>query len=156
MLDLAAQIAEAAATIRANWDVVPRAGLILGTGLGDIAEHIDVQANWDYAAIPHFPVSTATSHRGRLVAGMLAGTPVFAMEGRVHGYEGYPLSQITFPVRVMKAFGIQLLIVTNAGGGLNPQFAKGDIMLIEDHINLMGGNPLIGINDDQLDRGFPI
>jgi purine-nucleoside phosphorylase len=155
MLKLAGQIAEAVARIRADWDVVPRVGMILGTGLGELARQIDVQASWDYAAIPHFPVSTATSHRGRLIGGTLAGTPVLAMEGRVHGYEGYPLSQVTFPVRVMKALGIQLLIVTNAGGGLNPQFATGDIMVIEDHINLMGANPLIGINDDTLGPRFP-
>ncbi len=154
MLELAAQIAEAAATIRAGWDVVPRAGLILGTGLGDLASHIEVHATWDYAEIPHFAVSTATSHRGRLIAGLLAGTPVLAMEGRVHAYEGYPLSQITFPVRVMKALGVELLIATNAGGGLNPQYANGDIMVIEDHINLMGANPLIGINDDGLGPAF--
>jgi purine-nucleoside phosphorylase len=155
MLELAAQIAEAAATIRAGWDVVPRAGLILGTGLGDLASHIEVHATWDYAEIPHFAVSTATSHRGRLIAGLLAGTPVLAMEGRVHAYEGYPLSQITLPVRVMKALGAELLIATNAGGGLNPQFATGDIMVIEDHINLMGVNPLIGVNDDRLGPRFP-
>ncbi|HEX4146083.1 MAG TPA: purine-nucleoside phosphorylase [Pirellulales bacterium] len=155
MLQLAAQIAEAAAKIRAGWDVVPRAGLILGTGLGDLASHIEVHATWDYAEIPHFAVSTATSHRGRLIAGLLAGTPVLAMEGRVHAYEGYPLSQITLPVRVMKALGAQLLIATNAGGGMNPQFATGDVMLIEDHINLMGVNPLIGVNDDQLGPRFP-
>jgi purine-nucleoside phosphorylase len=155
MLQLAAQIAEAVATIRTRWDVVPRVGMILGTGLGELARQIDVHASWDYAEIPHFAVSTATSHRGRLIAGVLAGTPVLAMEGRVHGYEGYPLSQITLPVRVMKALGVELLIATNAGGGLNPQFATGDIMLIEDHINLMGANPLIGVNDDQLGPRFP-
>ena len=130
-------------------------GLILGTGLGELARQIEEEASWDYGSIPHFPVSTATSHRGRLIAGTLAGTPVLAMEGRVHGYEGYPLSRVTFPVRVMKALGIQLLIVTNACGGLNPQFASGDIMVIEDHINLMGANPLIGINDDRLGPRFP-
>jgi purine-nucleoside phosphorylase len=155
MLKLAGQIAEAVATIRAGWDVVPRVGMILGTGLGELARQIEVHASWDYAEIPHFPVSTATSHRGRLLAGVLAGTPVVAMEGRVHGYEGYPLGQVTFPVRVMKALGAELLIVTNAGGGLNPQFATGDIMIIEDHINLMGANPLIGINDDRLGPRFP-
>ncbi|HTU27575.1 MAG TPA: purine-nucleoside phosphorylase [Pirellulales bacterium] len=155
MLHLAAQIEEAASTIRARWDVVPRAGLILGTGLGPLARQIEEHASWDYADIPHFPVSTATSHRGRLIAGMLSGVPVLAMEGRVHGYEGYPLDQVTFPVRVMKALGIELLILTNAGGGLNPQFANGDIMVIEDHINLMGANPLIGINDERLGPRFP-
>ncbi len=155
MLKLAAQLAEAAAAIQARWDVRPRVGLILGTGLGGFVEHIDVETALDYADIPHFPVSTATSHRGRLVCGRLADTAVVAMEGRFHAYEGYPLDQITLPVRVMKALGVELLIATNASGGLNPHFASGDIMLIEDHINLMGLNPLIGINDDRLGPRFP-
>jgi purine-nucleoside phosphorylase len=155
MLKLAAQIAEAAAVIRREFPVQPQVGLILGTGLGGFVEHIDIQATLDYEAIPHFPASTAVGHRGRLVCGRLSGTPVVAMEGRFHAYEGYPLQQITLPVRVMKSLGIQLLIVTNAGGGLNPYFSCGDIMLIEDHINLMGVNPLIGINDDQLGPRFP-
>src|SRR4051812_47062987 len=122
MLKLAAQIAEAVAAIQARWDTSPRVGLILGTGLGGLVEHIDIQAALDYAEIPHFPVSTAVSHRGRLVFGLLAGTPVVAMEGRFHAYEGYSLQQITLPVRVMNALGVQLLIVTNASGGLNPNF----------------------------------
>ncbi len=155
MLKLAAQIDDAVARIRKVWDAPPRVGIILGTGLGGLAEHIEVQAALDYADIPHFPISTAIGHRGRLVCGLLAKTPVIAMEGRFHAYEGYPLQQITLPVRVMKALGIQLLIVTNACGGLNPNFASGDIMLIEDHINLMGVNPLIGVNDEQLGPRFP-
>jgi len=129
--------------------------MILGTGLGGLVEHIDAQAALEYADIPHFPISTAVGHRGRLVCGALAGTPVVAMEGRFHAYEGYSLQQITLPVRVMKALGVELLIVTNAGGGLNPNYAAGDIMLIEDHINLMGANPLTGINDDRLGPRFP-
>ena len=155
MLKLAAQIAEAAAVIRGEFPMQPQVGLILGTGLGGLVEHIDIQATLDYEAVPHFPASTAIGHRGRLVCGKLSGTPVVAMEGRFHAYEGYPLQQITLPVRVMKSLGVQLLIVTNAGGGLNPYFSCGDIMLIEDHINLMGVNPLIGINDDQLGPRFP-
>ena len=100
----------------------PKVGMILGTGLGGLVEHIDVQAALDYAEIPHFPMSTAVGHRGRLVVGSLAGTAVVAMEGRFHAYEGYSLQQITLPVRVMKALGVELLIVTNAGGGLNPHY----------------------------------
>jgi purine-nucleoside phosphorylase len=130
-------------------------GIILGTGLGGLAEHIDVQAAIHYSDIPHFPISTAESHKGRLICGRLAGMPVVAMEGRFHAYEGYSLQQITLPVRVMKSLGIDLLIVTNACGGVNPQFSLGDLMLIEDHINLMGDNPLIGINDDRLGPRFP-
>ena len=155
MQKLAAQIDDAVATIRSRWDVRPRVGMILGTGLGGLAEQIDAHAAIDYAEIPHFPISTAVGHRGRLVCGLLAGVPVIAMEGRFHAYEGYPLEQITLPVRVMKALGVELLIVTNACGGLNPHFSAGDIMLIEDHINLMGLNPLIGINDDRLGPRFP-
>jgi purine-nucleoside phosphorylase len=155
MLELASQIAAAAGAIRQKWDHQPKVGIILGTGLGGLAEHIDVEATVDYADIPHFPISTATSHRGRLVCGKLAGTRVVVMEGRFHAYEGYPLKQITLPVRMMKALGIELLIVTNACGGVNPQFESGDLMLIEDHINLMGANPLIGINDDELGPRFP-
>lgn len=155
MLKLAAQIDDAVAKIAGGWDNKPRVGMILGTGLGGVVEHIDAEAILDYADIPHFPVSTAVGHRGRLVCGRLAGTPVIAMEGRFHAYEGYSLQQITLPVRVMKALGIELLIVTNAGGGLNPHYSSGDIMLIDDHINLMGANPLVGINDDRLGPRFP-
>jgi purine-nucleoside phosphorylase len=155
MLKLAAQIEEATAVIRRQFSARPHVGMILGTGLGGLVEHIDVRAALDYETIPHFPVSTAVGHRGRLVCGELSGTPVVAMEGRFHAYEGYPPQQITLPVRVMKSLGVQLLIATNAGGGLNPYFACGDIMLIEDHINLMGVNPLVGINDDRLGPRFP-
>lgn len=155
MLKLAAQIDEAVANIRRQYPVRPLVGMILGTGLGGMAEQIEVQAALDYETIPNFPTSTAVSHRGRLVCGEFAGAPVVAMEGRFHGYEGYPLQQITLPVRVMKALGAELLIATNAGGGLNPYYACGDIMVIEDHINLMGVNPLVGINDDRLGPRFP-
>jgi purine-nucleoside phosphorylase len=114
-----------------------------------------VEASLDYEEIPNFLRSTATSHRGRLVSGTLGGLPVMAMEGRFHMYEGYPLDQITLPVRVMRELGAKLLVVSNACGGMNPYFRGGDIMLIEDHINLMGANPLIGINDDRLGPRFP-
>jgi purine-nucleoside phosphorylase len=155
MLQLAGQIANATAAIQAKWNGTPRVGIILGTGIGKLAEQIEVEAAIDYADIPGFAKSTAIGHRGRLVCGKLAGTTIVAMEGRMHAYEGYPLQQVTLPVRVMKSLGIQLLIVTNAVGGLNPQFANGDIMAIEDHINLMGLNPLIGINDENLGPRFP-
>src|SRR6202035_2231333 len=113
------------------------------------------EASLAYGDIPHFPVPTVASHAGRLVCGRLAGKAVVAMEGRFHFYEGYSLKQITLPVRVMKALGCEVLIVSNACGGMNPQFAKGDLMVIEDHINLMGDNPLIGKNDDRLGPRFP-
>ncbi len=155
MLHLAAQINEAAQAIRQQWKQTPRAGIILGTGIGPLTEEIEIEAAIDYDAIPNFPRATATGHRGRLVCGSLHGTPVMAMEGRFHGYEGYSMQQITLPVRVMKALGAELLVVTNACGGMNPHFATGDIMLIDDHINLMGANPLVGINDDALGPRFP-
>ena len=155
MLELHGHIEEACEFIRSQWDKQPHAGVILGTGLGPLVEQIDVEAAIDYESIPHFPKSTATSHRGRLVCGSLCGLPIMAMEGRFHMYEGYPLKQITLPVRVMKAMGAELLIVSNAAGGMNPYFKNGDIVVIEDHINLMGDNPLIGINDDRLGPRFP-
>ncbi|MGE0609147.1 MAG: purine-nucleoside phosphorylase [Pirellulales bacterium] len=155
MLHLAAQIEEAVAAIRRQWQHVPHAGIILGTGLGGLAAQIEVESSFSYADLPHFPQSTATSHAGRLVCGKLQGLPVLAMEGRFHAYEGYTHQQLTFPVRVMKALGAGLLIVSNACGGMNPQYTRGDIMVIDDHINLMGGNPLIGVNDDRLGPRFP-
>ncbi|HND54649.1 MAG TPA: purine-nucleoside phosphorylase, partial [Pirellulaceae bacterium] len=130
-------------------------GIILGTGLGGLVEEITVEASLEYGEIPHFPRSSVVSHRGRLVCGQLHGLPVVAMEGRFHMYEGYSLQQITLPVRVMKELGADLLVVSNACGGMNPNFRGGDIMVIEDHINLMGDNPLIGINDDRLGPRFP-
>lgn len=155
MLDLFDKIQEAVSFIRSHWPQTPHAGIVLGTGLGPLVERIQVEATIDYEAIPHFPKSTATSHKGRLVCGMLEGLPVMAMEGRVHMYEGYPLKLVTLPIRVFKALGAQLLVVTNAVGGMNPMYATGDIMVIDDHINLMGANPLIGINDDRLGPRFP-
>ena len=155
MRHLFGQVEEAVAAIRAQWKNRPHAGIILGTGLGGLVEEIEVEATLDYESIPHFPRSTAVSHRGRLVCGHLAGVPVLAMEGRFHLYEGYSLQQITLPVRVMKALGAKLLVVSNACGGMNPYYRNGDIMVIEDHINLMGDNPLIGINDDRLGPRFP-
>lgn len=155
MLELYDQIQDAVALIRQRWDTTPHAGIILGTGLGPLVGQIENQVTIEYQDIPHFPRSTATSHRGRLVCGYLSGLPVMAMEGRFHAYEGYPLKQITLPVRVMKALGAQLLLVTNAAGGMNPFHQAGDIIVIDDQINLMGDNPLIGINDDRLGPRFP-
>ena len=149
------KVQAAAAKIRSVWKRAPHAGIILGTGLGNLVQQIQVEAALDYEEIPNFLRSTATSHRGRLVCGTLGGLPVMAMEGRFHMYEGYPLDQITLPVRVMKELGAKVLVVSNACGGMNPYYRGGDIMLIEDHINLMGANPLIGINDDRLGPRFP-
>ena len=155
MLDLHDKIEDAVAEIKKQWDKTPHAGVILGTGLGSLVQEIEVDVAIDYGDIPHFPKSTAVSHAGRLVCGTLAGLPIVAMEGRMHMYEGYPLDMITLPVRVMKALGAELLVVSNACGGMNPNYRCGDIMVIEDHINLMGDNPLIGINDDRLGPRFP-
>jgi purine-nucleoside phosphorylase len=155
MLDLFDKVQEAAQFIRKHWAGQPRIGIILGTGLGRLAQEIVGEATLSYESIPHFPVSTVETHAGQLVCGQLAGKTVIAMEGRFHLYEGYSLKEITLPVRVMKALGCEVLIVSNACGAMNPQFAKGDIMIIEDHINLLGDNPLIGKNDDRLGPRFP-
>jgi len=155
MHELARQVQEAVEAVRGAWSGQARVGIILGTGLGGVAGHIATEAELDYDSIPHFPRSTAIGHAGRLVCGRLEGLPVVAMEGRFHAYEGYSYRQITFPVRVMKALGADLLVVSNACGGMNPQFARGDIVIIDDHINLMTGNPLIGVNDDSLGPRFP-
>lgn len=155
MLDLYGKIEEAVAVISERWGERPRAGIILGTGLGPFVEQIEIAAEIDYEEIPHFPSSTATSHRGRLICGTLEGVPVVAMEGRIHLYEGHAAKLITLPVRVMRALGAEWLIASNAVGGMNPNYQAGDIMVIEDHINLMTDNPLIGVNDDRLGPRFP-
>jgi purine-nucleoside phosphorylase len=155
VLDLFDKIQESVQFINSKWDGTPKAGIILGTGLGPLVEQIDVAVAINYEDIPNFPVSTAPSHKGRLVCGTLNGVPIVAMQGRMHMYEGYPLKEVTLPVRIMKALGAKTLMVSNACGGLNPNYACGDIMLIDDQINLMGDNPLIGINDDRLGVRFP-
>ena len=155
MLELAAQIDEAINFIRTKYETTPRVGLILGTGLGGLAEQIETDVTISYDEIPYFPRSTVESHKGQLVCGTLSGQPIVAMEGRFHYYEGYSMQQVTFPVRVMRALGAEILVVTNAAGGMNPQFALADIVLIEDHINLMPDNPLRGVNDDNLGPRFP-
>lgn len=155
MLGLWEQIQDAVGAIRQVWGGKPRAGLILGTGLGGLAEQIDTESTIPYGQIPHFPESTAPSHAGRLVCGQLRGVPIVAMEGRFHYYEGYSLREVTFPVRVMRALGAELLIATNAAGGINPQLDLADLVLIEDHINLLPDNPLRGVNDDRLGPRWP-
>ena len=155
MLDQFDKITEACAFISGRWAHKPRVAIILGSGLGASAAALTDTTTIPYDTIPHFARSTAHGHAGQLVCGLLDGVPVIVMEGRMHAYEGYPLAQITFPVRVMKRLGADLLIVTNACGGLNPQFRTGDLMVIDDHINLMNDNPLIGINDDRLGPRFP-
>jgi purine-nucleoside phosphorylase len=153
--DLKETISEAAQFIRSKTEVLPQIGIILGTGLGSLADAINVDAKIPYEEIPHFPISTVESHTGRLILGELSGKSVVAMQGRFHYYEGYDLKQVTFPVRVMKALGANTLVVSNACGGLNPQFESGDIVVITDHINLQGSNPLFGPNDESLGPRFP-
>jgi purine-nucleoside phosphorylase len=136
-------------------DFQPEIGIILGTGLGGLVNEINIEFQLMYANIPNFPISTLEFHSGKLIFGTLSGKKVVAMQGRLHFYEGYNMKQITFPVRVMKLLGIQNLFVSNASGALNPSFRKGDLMVIEDHINLQPDNPLIGINIDDLGPRFP-
>lgn len=155
MSDLKKQIQEAARAIRAIDKTKPKIAVILGTGLGALTKKMKIKATINYEDIPHFPTSTVDTHAGELLTGTLAGKPIIALSGRFHYYEGYSMQDVTFPVRVAKALGVKTVIVSNACGGLNPQFASGDIMVIEDHINFMGDNPLIGPNDDALGPRFP-
>ncbi len=133
----------------------PEIGIILGTGLGGLVKEIEIELCIPYAEIPNFPVSTVEGHKGQLIFGMLGGKKVIAMQGRFHFYEGYSLKEVTFPVRVMKAIGIKTLFVSNASGGLNPDFKIGDVMMINDHINMFGDNPLMGPNIKELGPRFP-
>ncbi|MFC4558723.1 purine-nucleoside phosphorylase [Virgibacillus kekensis] len=148
-------IKEATAHIKDKLNIAPSVGLILGSGLGVLADEIDNPVTIPYKDIPHFLESTVSGHKGQLVAGMLEGQPVIAMQGRFHYYEGYTMQQVTFPVRVMKALGIESIMVTNAAGGINKTYNPGDLMLITDHINNMGDNPLIGPNNETLGDRFP-
>jgi len=150
-----AAIARAADAVRERWPHVPDAAIILGTGLGALGREIGLDVAIPYDAIPGFPLSTVESHAGRLLCGTLAGKRVVAMQGRFHRYEGYSLPQVTFPVRVLRALGATVLVVSNACGGLHPLWQKGDLMLIADHLNLLGDNPLIGPNDARLGPRFP-
>lgn len=149
------RVVEAADFIRSGIHSLPRIGLLMGTGLGDIANALTVESALDYEEIPHFPVSTVVSHTGRLLIGDLREKTLIAMQGRFHLYEGYSPLEVTFPIRVMQEIGVKLLIVSNAAGGLNPGYHQGDIMLITDHINLTGSNPLVGQNHETWGPRFP-
>lgn len=146
---------EALSYLQEHTDHQPDYLIILGTGLGRLAEEIEVIDSISYSDIPHFPVSTVESHAGRLLFGTLSGKKVVAMQGRFHYYEGYSMQEIVFPVRVLNALGAETLIVSNACGGMNPNYSRGEIMMINDHINMLGDNPLIGPNDDELGPRFP-
>lgn len=148
-------IDETVKVIRKKTGFEPRIGIILGTGLGKLVQSIKVEASIPYKGLPHFPEATVESHEGSLIFGMLSGKPVVAMKGRFHYYEGYSMQQVTFPVRVMKFLGCEYLIVSNACGGVNPYFSRGDVMLICDHISLLPDNPLRGKNDGSLGPRFP-
>jgi purine-nucleoside phosphorylase len=149
------EIDEAAAAVRARSRTKPEVGIILGTGLGDFAHALTTEAVIPYRDIPHFPVSTVESHAGELHLGTLASRPVAVMKGRVHYYEGYAMRQVAFPVRVLAALGCRTLVITNACGAMNPEMPAGSIVVVTDHINLMGDNPLIGENDESLGPRFP-
>ena len=153
--DLYERIQQAAAVVRGRTALTPDVGIILGTGLGGLVREIQTEAVIPYEEIPGFPLSTVESHAGRLIIGTLGGRPVVAMQGRFHRYEGYSLQDVTFPVRVMRALGARALMVTNVSGGMHPLWAPGDLVLLADHINLLGDNPLIGRNDDRLGPRFP-
>jgi purine-nucleoside phosphorylase len=150
-----AAIEAAVRAVRARSALVPEVAIILGTGLGGLARAMAVETAIAYDEIPGFPISTVESHHGRLLLGTLGGRRVVAMQGRFHRYEGYTLQQVTFPVRVLRALGATTLVVSNACGGMHPLWAPGDLMLISDHLNLLGDNPLIGPNDDALGPRFP-
>jgi purine-nucleoside phosphorylase len=149
------RITEAAQAIQAIFPKRPTEGIVLGTGLGQLVEQMSVEATIDYADIPGFALSTVESHAGRLLCGTLGGRTVVAMQGRFHRYEGHSLHEVTFPIRVLRALGAETLIVSNACGGMHPLWQRGDLMLIADHINLLGDNPLVGLNDPALGPRFP-
>ena len=146
---------ESASFLKPHLAGVPEVGILTGTGLGDCVASIDIHASLDYEAIPHFPVSTVTSHLGKLLIGRIQGCEAVVLQGRFHLYEGYTPAEVTFPIRVLQELGVRTLIVSNAAGGLNPTFEAGDIMIIKDHINLTGANPLSGPNEDAWGPRFP-
>lgn len=152
---LLARLREAVEWIRERSALEPRVAVILGTGLGRLADEIEVETSLRYEEIPHFPLSTVETHTGRLLLGTLADTPVVAMEGRFHRYEGYDLGQVTLPVRVMGLLGAGVLVVSGASGGMNPLWSPGELVLLDDHINLLGENPLVGPNLEELGPRFP-
>ncbi len=149
------KIREVADFIKKNTDIQPTAGIILGTGLGRLIDSIEIEAELPYRDIPHFAAATVEHHAGKLILGTLGGTPVVCMAGRLHLYEGHSLAEITFPVRVMKALGATDLLISNVAGGLNENYRRGDIMILDDHLNLLGTNPLIGPNDPKLGERWP-
>lgn len=149
------KIQETAEFIRKKTNFNPDIGIVLGTGLGNFIDHISIHHSIPYSEIPHFPVSTVKGHQGMLILGKVNGVNIAALKGRFHYYEGYTMQEVTFPVRVMKYLGVRHLFLSNASGGTNPDFSVGDMMLIEDHINLTGQNPLIGENDERLGPRFP-
>jgi purine-nucleoside phosphorylase len=149
------RLAETIDFIKSRIKEAPYIGLLTGTGLGDSAESMAIETTIRYADIPHFPISTVQTHIGRLLSGSMNACPVIAMQGRFHLYEGYRPVEVTFPIRVMQQLGVKILILSNAAGGLNPDFNPGDIMLITDHINLTGTNPLVGPNEDSWGPRFP-
>jgi purine-nucleoside phosphorylase len=155
LLDLRIKISETGAAIKKRVTLKPTIGIILGTGLGELVKEIKNKKSIPYDRLPNFPVSAVPSHENKLVFGKIGAKNVVAMQGRFHYYEGYTMEEVTFPVRVMKVLGVKTLIVSNASGGMNPNFKAGDLMVITDHINLMGDNPLIGPNDDKLGPRFP-
>lgn len=155
MTTLPQQIDEAFNFIRSKTSAAPAIGIILGTGLGALADEMKVDLSIEYTDIPHFPTSTVEFHKGRLLFGKLSGKSVVAMQGRFHYYEGYTLQQVTFPVRALNKLGVKTLIISNAAGGVNPQYEVGDLVMITDHINMQGINPLIGPNNDKLGIRFP-
>ena len=143
MTDLRRKIEQTLKFIRKHSQIQPKIGIVLGTGLGDLVNQIEIEKEISYKDIPNFPVSTVETHAGKLITGHLSGKAVVAMQGRFHYYEGYSMHQITFPIRVMKFLGVEILLISNAAGGMNPDYRKGDMMIMEDHINLLGDNPLI-------------
>lgn len=149
------QFEEALAFIRRLYSEQPEIGIVLGTGLGGLVSEIEIEKEIAYNFIPHFPISTVESHFGKLILGRLGGKKVVAMQGRFHYYEGYSMRQITFPIRVLKMLGIHTLLLSNAAGAMNPDYKKGDLMIIDDHIGLQGDNPLIGSHEDSFGARFP-
>lgn len=155
MSNLISMANETLKVIRKRTDKDYKIGIILGTGLGGLVKEIDIEYQIDYSELPHFPLSTVESHHGKLIFGKIGGKDVVVMQGRFHYYEGYSMQQITYPVRVMKLLGVETLLVSNACGGMNPNYRRGDIMIMVDHINLLGDNPLIGKNEEEFGPRFP-
>ncbi len=153
--DLRKKIEQTLSYIRQQTQIQPQIGIVLGTGLGALVKEVEIEKELSYRDIPHFPISTVETHAGKLITGHLSAKPVVVMQGRFHFYEGYSMHQITFPIRLMKFMGISTLLISNAAGGMNPLYRKGDMMIMDDHINLLGDNPLIGPNDDNIGPRFP-